>query len=137
MTEASTSASWFHRMSSPIRKELEKARGFSSLADLNLANACHQLELAAYTAQCLAVVTFWGHNEPRFLSEGVDPASSILQMAMDDAFKDFKEWMIVIFDNLMVLATDFRDSCEKLVKIIDRCHERHVILRMEKSWIRV
>ena len=49
MTEASTSASWFHRMSSPIRKELEKARVFSSLADLDLANACHQLELAAYT----------------------------------------------------------------------------------------
>ena len=45
--------------------------------------------------------------------------------------------MIVIFDNLMVLATDFRDSCEKLVKIIDRCHERHVILRMEESWIGV
>ena len=56
---------------------------------------------------------------------------------MDDAFKDFKEWMIVIFNNLLVLATDFRDSCEKLVKIIDRCNERHVILRMEESWIGV
>ena len=58
-------------------------------------------------------------------------------MAMDDAFKDFKEWMIVIFDNLMVLATAFQDSYEKLVKIIDRCPERRVILRMEKTWIGV
>ena len=56
---------------------------------------------------------------------------------MDDVFEDFKEWMIVIFDNLLVLATAFEDSYEKLVKIIGRCPERHVILRMEKSWIRV
>ena len=56
---------------------------------------------------------------------------------MDDAFKDFKEWMIVIFDNLTFLATAFEDLYEELVKVIDRCHERHVILKLEKSWIGV
>ena len=28
---------------------------------------------------------------------------------MDEVFADYKEWMIVIFDNLLVLATDFQD----------------------------
>ena len=56
---------------------------------------------------------------------------------MDDVFGDFKYWMIVIFDNLLVLATDYQDLYEKLVEVIDRCHERHVILKMEKSWIGV
>ena len=56
---------------------------------------------------------------------------------MDDVFGEFKEWMIVIFDNLLVLATDFQDLYEKMVKVIDRCHERHVILKMEKSYIGV
>ena len=56
---------------------------------------------------------------------------------MDEVFADYKEWMIVIFDNLLVLATDFQDLYHKLVKVIDRCHDRHVILKMEKSWIGV
>ena len=56
---------------------------------------------------------------------------------MDDVFGDFKDWMIVIVDNMLVLATDYQDLYEKLVKVIDRCHERHVILKMEKSWIGV
>ena len=120
-----------------VRKELEKTKGFNIFADLDLANAFHQLRLAPYTAQRLAVATPWGLYEPRFLPEGVGPASGILQKAMDDVFKDFKEWMIVIFDNLLVLARDFQDLYEKMVKVIDRCHERHVILKMEKSWIGV
>ena len=118
-----------------VRKELEKTKGFNVFADLDLANAFHQLKLAPYTSQRLAVATPWGLYEPQFLPEGVGPASGILQRAMDEVFSDFKEWMIVIFDNLLVLARDFQDLYEKLVRVIDRCHERHIILKMEKSWI--
>ena len=32
-----------------------------------------------------------------------------------------------------MLATDFQDLYEKMVNVIDRCHERHVILKMEES----
>ena len=44
---------------STLRKELERKRGFSIGADLDLTYAFHQLELAAYTTQCLAVATPW------------------------------------------------------------------------------
>ena len=46
-------------------------------------------------------------------------------------------WLFVIFDNLLVLAIAFEDLYEELVKVIDRCHECHVILKMDKSWIGV
>ena len=55
-----------------MNKELEKARVSSSLADLDLANALHELKLAVYTNQCLAVPSSWRLHEPCFLSEGVD-----------------------------------------------------------------
>ena len=42
-------------------------------------------------------------------------------------------WLFVIFDNLRVLVRDLQDSYEKLVKVIDRCHERHVNLTVEKG----
>ena len=45
--------------------------------------------------------------------------------------------MIVFLDNLLVLAIAFEDLYEELVKVIDRCHECHVILKMDKSWIGV
>ena len=41
--------------------------------------------------------------------------------------------MIVFLDNLLVLATAFEDLYEELVKVIDRCHERHVNLKVEKG----
>ena len=78
-------------------------------ADLDLANAFHQLKLAPYTSERLSVATPWGLYRPKFLPEGVGPASGILQKVMDEVFADYKEWMIVIFDNLLVLATDFQD----------------------------
>ena len=120
-----------------VRREIEKTKGFSVFEDLDLANAFHQLKLAPYISERLSVATPWGLYRPNILPEGVGPASGILQKVMDEVFADYKEWMIVIFDNLLVLATDFQDLYHKLLKVIDRCHERHVILKMEKSWIGV
>jgi hypothetical protein len=57
----------------------------------------------------LSVSTPWGLFRPKFLPEGVGPASGILQAIVRTVFADFEEWTIVIFDNFLVLATDFAD----------------------------
>ena len=42
--------------------------------------------------------------------------------------------MIVIFDNFLVLAYDYQDAHEKLVKFLTKCKERNVTLNFKKSW---
>jgi hypothetical protein len=54
-----------------------------------------------------------------------------------DLFKDFEEWTIACFDNLLVLAHDYEDAYHKLEKIIDRCIARNVYLKLSKSWLGV
>lgn len=120
-----------------VRKELEKTRDFHVYADLDCMNAFHQHALAPYTRERLAIATPWGLFQPKFLPEGVGPASGILQKRMESVFEDFKDWMVVMFDNLLVLATDYQDLYDKTVKVLQRCDERHVLLKLEKSFIGV
>ena len=120
-----------------VRKELEKTRDFTVYADLDCMNAFHQLRLAPYTRERLAVATPWGLFQPMFLPEGVGPASGALQKAMEDVFRDFRDWMIIMFDNLLVMATDYDDLYQKVHRVFQRCDERHVILKLEKSFIGV
>ena len=66
-----------------------------------------------------------------FLPEGVSPASGALQKVMEEVFHDFRDWMIIMFDNRLVMATDFADLYQKVYKVLLRCNERHVILKLE------
>ena len=43
----------------------------------------------------------------------------------------------MIFDNFLVLADDHDDAYEKLAKILKRCEEYGIVLKMKKSWIGV
>ena len=69
---------------------------------------------------------------PLFLPEGVTPASMLLMQAMYDMFKDFIDWTIVIFDNILILADDQDDCAQKVEKILQRCFERNVKLKLSK-----
>jgi hypothetical protein len=52
-----------------------------------------------------------------------------------DIFSDYQEFMITIFDNLLVLCHDYEDAQRKLVLVIERAYERGVVLKFAKSWI--
>jgi hypothetical protein len=38
--------------------------------------------------------------------------------------------MIVIFDNLLILGNTYEEIYDKTTKVIDRCYERNVKLKM-------
>lgn len=118
-----------------VMKTLEKASGFSHFMDLDLTNSFHQLLLGEKTSNILSVNTAWGLKRPLYLPEGVAPASGMLQRAVMQIFDDFEPWCICIFDNILVLCNGIDDGLDKLQKIIDRCHERQVVLKFSKSWI--
>ena len=87
---------------------IEKAAGFSLFLDLDMTNSFHLIPLADRTSNILSVQTPWGLVWPKFLPEGVGPASGVLQRTVMDIFSDYKEFMITIFDNLLVLCHDYR-----------------------------
>ena len=118
-----------------VKYELAKLQGFSCFADLDWMNAFHQLLLDATSSARLSLVTPWGHIQPKFVSEGISPASGMLQQVVFELFKDFEDWTVAIFDNLLVLAHNHDDLLSKLELIFRRCKERNVILKFKKSFI--
>ena len=120
-----------------IHHELTKAAGFKIFVDLDMANSFHQIPLSKEFSEILSVKTPWGLFRPKFLPEGVGPASGLLQHIVRDAFSDFEAWTIVIFDNFLILADDYEDAYQKLEKVLNRCTEYGIVLKMKKSWIGV
>jgi hypothetical protein len=106
--------------------ELHKVSKFKVFSDLDVANAFHEILLHPDTSKKLSVQTPWGQFEPMFLPEGVSPASGVLMQVMYEIFADYLEWVVVIFDNILVCAVDYDDAFDKLVKVVHRCRERNV-----------
>ena len=118
-----------------VQHELVKAAKFRYYVDLDMANSFHQIPLAREFSDLLSVQTPWGLFRPKFLPEGVGPASGLLQHIVREVFADFEEWTIVIFDNFLVLADSYADAHAKLERVLRRCHEKGIVLKMKKSWI--
>jgi hypothetical protein len=85
-----------------------------------MSNSFHQIKLADLTSERLSVQTPWGQFRPLFMPEGISPGSLILQEMVRNIFGEFDEWMIIIFDNLLILALDPLDAVKKFEKFIDR-----------------
>ena len=83
----------------------------------------------------LSVSTPWGLFRPKFLPEGVGPASGILQVIVRKIFADVDDWIIVIFDNFLILTDSYEDATAKLTTVLQRCHDKRLVLKMKKSWI--
>jgi len=118
-----------------VRHQLSKISEFKIFIDLDMVNSFHQLRLGHKTKALLSIVTPWGQVQPKFLSEGVAPASLELQAVVQSIFKDFEAWTICIFDNFLILAHDYEDAYHKLEIFLDRCIERNLYLKFPKSWL--
>ena len=118
-----------------MRFEIEKAAGYKIFLDLDMTNSFHQRELDYETSRYLSVQTPWGAVRPLFMPEGIGPATAVLQQMVMDTFKDMQDFMITIFDNLLVLCHDYADAEDKLRKVIHRAYERNMVLKFSKSWL--
>jgi hypothetical protein len=117
-----------------VRHELNKIILFAYFIDLDMVNSFHQLKLSPETSAFLSIVTPFGQWQPKFLPEGVSPASFELQAKVMEIFRDFSEWTICIFDNFLILAHDYDDAYAKLELFLDRCIERNLFLKFPKSF---
>lgn len=118
-----------------VQRSLEKICRHRLFLDIDLVNAFHQVPLHWLTSQRLSIQTPWGQFAPRFMPEGIAPATFVLQETVSNIFNEFSDWTIAIFDNLLVLADDYDDAYKKLEKIIDKCIEFNLYLKFSKSWL--
>ena len=118
-----------------VQQSLSKAAGWKIFVDLDMTNSFHQIPIDDFSSNLLSVSTPWGLFRPKFLPEGVGPASGILQSIVRRIFADFNDWIIVIFDNFLILASDYHDALSKLEKVLHRCQKHGLVLKMKKSWI--
>jgi hypothetical protein len=118
-----------------VQHALNKISGFKYRADMDLTNGFHQRVIGPITARRLSLQTPWGQFQPRFLPEGVAPASGHLQQMMEIVFAGMEPWTIIIFDNILVLGHTPEDLYEKLDLFFDRCIEYNVVLKFAKSFI--
>ncbi len=113
--------------------ELHKLISFDVYTDLDVTNAFHQIPLGEKTSRVLSVQTPFGQFQPKFMPEGVAPASLVLMKTMFEIFKDYRDWLVVIHDNILVLGRGYDDLFWKTVKVIRRCKERNLYLKLAKS----
>jgi len=116
-------------------EEIQKAASFPYYIDTDMANSFHQIPIDERSSELLSVQTPWGLYRPKFMPEGVGPASGLLMRIVRDIFVDFSDWTVVIFDNFLILAHDKADAIAKLRKVLQRCREHRIVLKLSKSII--
>jgi len=115
--------------------ELLRASDHDLFHDIDMKTAFHQILISDDTSYKLAVQTHKGVVRPRFLPEGITPATNILMSIVRDIFADFSEWMIVIHDNFLILCKGFQDAFSKLVMVITKASKHNLHLNFKKSWL--
>jgi hypothetical protein len=98
-----------------VIEELHKLASFDVYHDLDFTNAYHQVPIARETARKLSLQT-------------VSPAAMVLNAVMQEIFRDFLDWMVVIYDNMLVLCKGYHDALVKLELVLERCRERNLFL---------
>ena len=74
-----------------VQQAIAKAAGFTIFVDLDMTNSFHQIPIDFPSSNLLSVSTPWGLFRPKFLPEGVGPASGILQSTVRKVFSDFED----------------------------------------------
>ncbi len=118
-----------------VQTELENMQPFSLFTELDWATAFHQIPLDHQSSERLAISTQWGIYRPRFVPEGITCGSALLMTHAQRIFQDFRPWALALHDNLLIGATDLNDMAIKISKIIHRCQENQIQLKMSKSKI--
>ena len=118
-----------------VQQSLAKAAGWKVFVDLDMTNSFHQISIDDFSSNLLSVSTPWGIFRPKFLPEGVGSASGILQSIVRRICADFDDWIIVISENFLVLASGYQDALNKVRKVLLRCQSNGLVLKIKKSWI--
>ena len=69
-----------------------------------------------------------GSNTSKNLVEECLSAQTLLMSIMKKIFEEFKEWMIVMLDNISVLVHDYENAYKELKLVQGRVDKKNVVL---------
>ena len=118
-----------------ILEEINKAKGWSVFADIDWAQAFHQVPLHPDTSDKLSIITIKGPVSPKYMMEGVAPASSVLQNIVSELFEPVHETSICMFDNILTGASTDSELLVRVKQIVDICVKHNIVLNFKKSFI--
>ena len=103
---------------------------------LNTANSHQQLKLHLAASLLLSVQTVWGRLRPPCLPETVLSAQGVLMELTNDAFTDYEEWMVILYDDILMCANAINVAYkvyENLRLVLQRVHNLSIALKMFKT----
>ena len=118
-----------------IRSQLDRIQGFSIFADIDFTNAFHQVRIGPISSARLSVVTPWGQFQSPFMQEGTPPATGKWMEIVNNIFEDYKEWILLIHDNMLILAHTNEELFERIKLIIRSCFKHNMFLKLQKSML--
>ena len=118
-----------------IRSQLDRIQDYSIYADIDFKNAFHQVRIGPISSARLSVVTPWGQFQSPFMQEGTPPATGKFMEIVNNIFEDYKEWILLIHDNMLILAHTSEELFERIKLIVRRCFKHNMFLKMEKSML--
>ena len=121
-----------HGYTPMIKHLITKIYGYKVFAEIDLTNAFHQIRIGDKTSAKLSIQTPWGQVQPKFMPEGVAPASIYLQDKMREIFHDMPT-VIYMWDNILVLGHDQENLVDNLIPFFERCKKYNLKLKMAKS----
>jgi hypothetical protein len=69
------------------------------------------------------------------MQEGTPPATGKFMEIVNNIFEDYKDWILLIHDNMLILAHTSEELFEKIKLIVRRCYKHNMFLKMEKSML--
>ena len=69
------------------------------------------------------------------MQEGTPPATGKWMEIVNNIFEEYKDWILLIHDNMLILAHTSEELFEKIKLIIRRCFKHNMFLKMEKSML--
>ena len=95
----------------------------------------HNMAISKATSRSTGYSHRMGFVQPRFMPEGMRSGPQEFQMIMRAIFDPIKEYSIVKWNNIPVLANILKDVRDRLVKMLEICKQFKVILKMSKTQI--
>ena len=118
-----------------IRSQLDRIQDYSIYADIDFKNAFHQVRIGPISSARLSITTPWGQFQSPFMQEGTPPATGKFMEIVNNIFEDYKDWILLIHDNMLILAHTCEELFEKVKLIVRRCLKHNMFLKMEKSML--
>ena len=69
------------------------------------------------------------------MQEGTPPATGKFMEIVKNIFEDYKDWILLIHDNMLILGHTSEELFEKIKLIVRRCYKHNMFLKMEKSML--